>query len=49
MTKIVEIIWLLNNLRNMSKNSPKKYFIKSYYNPNSFDQKNIDILKNSKK
>jgi len=29
----------------MSANSQKKYFEKSYYVPNSFNQKNIDILK----
>jgi len=33
----------------MSANSQKKYFEKSYYVPNSFNQKNIDILKNTKK
>jgi len=51
MTKIVKIIWLVINFRNMlmSANSPKKYFEKSYYVPNSFTQKYIDILKNSKK
>jgi len=51
MTKIVNIVWLVNNLRNilMSGNSQKKYFDKSYYVPNSYNQKNIDILKNPKK
>jgi len=49
MTKKVKFIWLVNNLRNilMSANSQKKYF--EIMNSNSFNQKNIDILKNSKK
>jgi len=33
----------------MLANSPKKYLEKSYYVPNSFNQKNVDILKNYKK
>jgi len=51
MTKIVKIMWLVNNLRNilMSANFQKYYFEKNYYIPNSFNQKGIDILKNSKK
>jgi len=32
----------------MSTNSQKKYFEKSYYVKNEINQKNIDILKNSK-
>jgi len=32
----------------MSANSQKSYFLKSQDVPNYFNQKNIDILKNSK-
>jgi len=52
MTTIFKIIRLANNLRNimlMSANSQKKYFEKSYYVLNLFDQKHIDVLKYSKK